>query len=163
MSLPFRSISREVTSCSYTTFILRPRLTFTVIDSCSPLLSAIAQMRVPSLFIAPLPLRASHNTSTTAAIAQALRRHSTFTPSPTVFCPHTACERPQSVIERPVAMLEWLRQMVTRSLASSSPSHAQSLNVVGKTWRHAQLDTPLLPPEGGWTPPLEQASFGLGW
>lgn len=59
--------------------------------------------------------------------------------------------------KHPRAMLGWLRELVGGQSANSTGEDIRS------DLKHAVLKTPLLPPDGSWAPPLEQATFGLGW
>lgn len=59
--------------------------------------------------------------------------------------------------KHPRAMLGWLRDLVSGREATTASEKK------GSDMQHAVLKTPLLPPDGSWASPLEQATFGLGW
>lgn len=56
-------------------------------------------------------------------------------------------------IQSPSSMFNWLRK------ATSGTSEKANI----EDMRHTVLNAPLIPPGGAWQPPMQQATFGLGW
>lgn len=54
-------------------------------------------------------------------------------------------------------MIGWLREIM------GNDQQAASTTTKAEDMRHAVLDKPLVPPDGTWAAPLQQATFGLGW
>lgn len=114
------------------------------------------------LRLAFTPSTPLHSSSQLRFAAISLRRQSTFISArPQQRLSNQVTNKGYRVSTPTANMYGWIRKMV--GAPNGDPTTA-TLNELGVYWQHEVLDgRPLLPPDGKWAPPLQQATFGLGW